>query len=256
MDRPVFSLRPRILEGAANELYYRDSTGLLVPVAGTAAPGDVPTKQADGTWAYEPIPVPEGGSTEPFTTVAPPAAASWTQVNFGTSTLVDSTSSTLLLTGQGSGTAPQLRLAVRSAPATPYTVTARILLETTNGANNNFWGIAFRNSGAGTLALNRLVLLTSSQFLQVQSIKYNSASSASTSYATAQTDANVAHWLQITDNGTSRICSIYHRSAGWTTAYHTVGRTDFLTADQVGFFVQADATAGAQAVRLLSWQVA
>jgi hypothetical protein len=60
-------------------------------------------------------------------------------------------------------------------------------------------------------------------------------------------------FMRIADNGANRICSISPDGQYWY-AIHTIGRTDFLTADEVGFGVySSDNNSQNAAVTLLSW---
>ena len=49
---------------------------------------------------------------------------------------------------------------------------------------------------------------------------------------------NPMTWLRIADDGSNRICSWSADGFTWQ-VLHTIGRTDFLTANEVGFFVDA-----------------
>jgi len=59
-------------------------------------------------------------------------------------------------------------------------------------------------------------------------------------------------WFRITDDGTNRICHVSGDGQHFITI-HSVGRTDFLTADEV-FFGVVGTTNFANRTLLLSWK--
>ena len=143
-----------------------------------------------------------------------------------------------------------VRVRKQAAPATPYTVTAMFLprlLDVVAAA-----GLCFRQSSDGKLhtfgvAFGGVRLLASQ--------KHTSPTAFSANYTTvAIPDAGAPLFLRIADDGSNRICS-------WSTdgqhfvAVHTVGRTDFLTADEVGFFITPSSTV-VSGMTLLSWREA
>jgi hypothetical protein len=62
-------------------------------------------------------------------------------------------------------------------------------------------------------------------------------------------------WLQITDNGTNRICK-FSRDGQNFVQIHSVGRTDFLTADQMlwGGYVLNNNGVGDSYITMLHWE--
>jgi len=59
------------------------------------------------------------------------------------------------------------------------------------------------------------------------------------------------YWLKLKDDGANRIFSMSVDGENWHT-HHSIGRTDFLTADQFGFFVNS---AGMEAgIQILRWE--
>ncbi len=91
------------------------------------------------------------------------------------------------------------------------------------------------------------------QFLFVD--KYTNSTTYSATY-TSLTSGSInvfPAWLRIEDDNTNRKCSFSTDGQNWI-VFHTVGRTDFLTADEVGFFVDSNTTSLAPAMNLLSWK--
>jgi hypothetical protein len=89
--------------------------------------------------------------------------------------------------------------------------------------------------------------------LHMGSRKYTNATTYSADYALISAISRVSPlvlWLRIADNGTNRICSFSMDGENFID-FHSIGRTDFLTADEVGFFI--DPYDGAATMTLLSW---
>lgn len=154
-----------------------------------------------------------------------------------------------------------LRVRVKTAPSTPYVITA-CFLPAIHAANNSgtavenaAFGLIFRESGTGELATFGLQFVSG----QVQPIvvvqKFNSATSFNSGYNGGTTRRYPASplFLRIADNGTNRMCSISTDGQHFIQV-HTVGRTDFLTADQVGFYAHAGNSSNDCGVNLLSWK--
>lgn len=171
---------------------------------------------------------------------------SW--VNQGTATLVTTQGGIHLTTTAVTGA--NIRVRTKSSPATPYTITAA-LTPLLYGVNYHACGIGFRESGTGELHLFTFVhdldwVLTSTM--------WNSPTSFANHYTTASLKiVPQCVFLQISDDGSNRICRWSLDGQNFTTL-HTVGRTNFLTADQVCFFVHADNATYPAAMTLLSWK--
>ena len=80
---------------------------------------------------------------------APPLAGTWTQVNFGTSTFVDSNGAIVFQPEKGTNT---FRIAQLAEPARPYTITARFAVIMDSDHASDF-GIGWRENGTGKLSL-------------------------------------------------------------------------------------------------------
>lgn len=145
------------------------------------------------------------------------------------------------------------RIRKKAAPATPYTITAGILFSGLLPDIHQF-GLMFRASGAGTL---HFFGVKSGGIIPpfLVSHKYSSPTVFSASYTEDFYAPSKLVWLRIADNGVSRICSYSPDGQNWLT-FHTVGRTDFLTANEVGFAVNAENTTFAVGINLVSWKEA
>jgi hypothetical protein len=191
--------------------------------------GDVLTYDSgSGLWTNAEPSVGSGGSIYPdFTS---PALGDFTWVNQGTATTTTNANGGIFVEDATAGSL-NIRVLKKAAPATPYTITTAWLPQL---GNNNFSGVAigFRQSSDGKLVV---FSLRASSGLNLVSDKYSSATAFSASYTNdaVYSGGNVM-FLRITDNGTNRICSWSVDGYNFR-VFHTVGRTDFLTADEVFF---------------------
>lgn len=184
--------------------------------------------------------------------VAPPTSG-WSWVNQGTSTITSSAYDQVLA-GGAAGAGANCVLRVRSAPATPYTITAHVRTVMAHKAFQSY-GLCFRNSSSGALHIFDVISGDLSlPTVAIRSAKFNSGTSYNADYITMKIPQMV-NWMRIADDGTNRICSISEDGLNWL-VIHTVGRTNFITADQVGIAVGVENSATpnfAPILRLLSW---
>lgn len=142
----------------------------------------------------------------------------------------------------------------KAAPATPYTIEA-VILPMAIPANYNSCGLVFRQSSDGKLsgfgpsAIAGLANGTVSVFSMTDPTTYGA-----TPFQTPYYCANAPVFLRIADNGTNRIYSISSHGHSWVQLY-SVGRTSHITADQVGFFIDGNATYDSSML-VLSWKEA
>lgn len=180
----------------------------------------------------------------------PPAVSGFTWDNQGGATATDTAGGILFTAPQNSGTS--IRVLYKSAPTPPYTITAAFHL-TAPGADYLRAGLCFRQASDGKIIYAALGYAGG---YTVYIYKFNNSTSFSATYVNYnwQPVAGV-YWLRIADNNTNRIISLSADGQNWV-AVHTVGRTDFLTADQVGLVVNSNnATFGAIA-NFISWKEA
>lgn len=184
-----------------------------------------------------------------FPLTDPALAAPTTWVNQGTAT-VSSSLGPIVLTNDGG---VSIALRAKTAPATPYTIT--IICNATTTAAFGQVQFGFRESSSGKLTG---IGVMPSGNLEIQ--KWNSPTSFNANYTTfgaayPSSYAKGLMFLQIADDGTTR----YYRVSGdngltWRTA-HSVGRTDFLTADQVYFGADNESGGSPYTVMVLhSWK--
>jgi hypothetical protein len=149
-----------------------------------------------------------------------------------------------------------LRIRKKASPSTPFTITGAFLMNA-RGLANVGAGLLFRESSSG-----KLVTLSyendGSGILQLAVRKWTDATTSSATYLSELADSRVNHaptWLRIADNGTNRICSISADGQNWMNI-HSVSNTDFLTANEVGFYCNAGNSTSDAGMNLVSWKEA
>lgn len=188
------------------------------------------------------------GPIFPFTDPALSAPTTW--VNQGGAS-VDTTNGGVYLSAPATA-GDSLRLRVKTAPATPYTITAAFLADVYAVDFPNA-GLAFRSSGTSAIAVCAISASATDVKLTVSSTKFTNSTTFSANYASAGFYPSPVAWIRIQDTGVNRTCSTSMDGQHWRTL-HTVGRTDFLTADQVGYYVNANNATYDAGMLLLSWQ--
>jgi hypothetical protein len=149
-------------------------------------------------------------------------------------------------------TAGNLRIRKQSAPTAPYAVNA-FFLPSLPPTDNNGFGLVFRQSSDGKICI--FGVSQSGVGLNLISAKWTNATTFSAVYSNLAWGIGTIGaglWLRIADDNTDRVCSISGDGQHWT-GFHSVTRTDFLTADEVGFYGRIDG-GGTGGVTLLSWE--
>ena len=174
-----------------------------------------------------------------------PSDSGFSWVNQGTSTLT-TTDGDLVVVGEAA-TANNARIRIKTAPATPYTITVAILVNLVG--TNSGAGLLFRNSGAGTLSW--FSVGRDGHTLTVNNMNSPTSFNAQVLAATPFPFASII-WLQISDDGTNRIYRASSNGKNFRQLY-TVARTTFLTPDQIGFFVNGDSATVESSISVVSW---
>lgn len=189
------------------------------------------------------------GPLSPWT---PPPSSGWSWVNQGSSSVTTEKDSELLV-GAATGSGANLVARVRSAPTPPYTITAHVVGSILSKSFQSV-GLCFRQSSDGKIHVFDFTAVTNAN-PELRSGKFTSATAFSANYQATQ--AFHHEWFRIADDNTNRVCSYSADGQHWT-VFHSIGRTDFLTADQVGFVIGTENAATpnfAPAARLVSWLV-
>lgn len=181
--------------------------------------------------------------------VPPPPVEAFTWVNQGTAT-ASNVANGIYLSAPSAGSL-SMRCLVMATPGAPWVCTLGYIPDLETAAQLES-GMIVRNAGAGTLIDHAN---GGSNGYSIQ--KYNSPTSNSAVYTVTQLpwvghDGSIPLWVRWVDDGTNRIAYYSRDGVTWRQT-HTVGRTDFLTADQVGFFVRVDN--GFSAITVISWEL-
>lgn len=191
------------------------------------------------------------GPVFPFTD---PNLQSWSWVNQGGATVSSSTGGITIYAPAHSG--DSFRIRKKSAPSTPYTITAAFMV---CGVENCMGGIGWRQSSDGKLMVAQHQIYSLTAYISLQKLTNETTYSANYASWTAVTQytGGPVKWFKISDDGTNR--KIYYGVDGqnWI-PLHSIGRTDFLTGDEVIFFCSASngASSGDAYITLLSWKEA
>jgi hypothetical protein len=188
----------------------------------------------------------------------PPVPGDFSWVNQGAATLT--TTKGWMALSQPPAGGLNLRMLVKTAPATPYTITTASYLNPgepgQGGVSEPFIGMCFRESGTGEAVTHGLFC---NGTVNISADKWDSPTSFGAAYTLSP---NIklpflyntgVWWSRLADDGTDRIWSLSADGLNWTVV-HQIGRTDFLTANQVGIAIRGCANAGKVCTHtLVSW---
>ncbi len=227
--------------------------GMLEILTGTFAARPAPSREGDlylpndGFYVYRDTGA-AWAAWGPIFPLTVPISDDFAWINQGTATLT-TTFDGIFLAGPA-GVTDNIRIRKKAAPATPYTITA-LVMPLLYPADFASCGLLFRESGSGKLVTAAIGFDFSIATNVIQATKFNSPTSFSAHYVNIP-DIPQVRFLRIADNGVSRISS-YSADGQNFRVFHSIGRTDFLTANEVGFFVN---TVNGQppGLTLLSWK--
>lgn len=136
------------------------------------------------------------------------------------------------------GTGSSINLLKRTAPSTPYTITAGGILNAV-GTNSLRMGLCFRQSSDGKIVYHAFGYGGSNW--KIEGFKFTNATTyaGATYYSYEWMPTGGFCWLRIGDDGTDRKVWISSDGQNWA-LIHSVGRTDYLTADEVGIAVDCN----------------
>lgn len=164
-----------------------------------------------------------------------PVSGDFSWINQGGAT-VTSTAGNIILYAPASAS-DNLRIRKKAAPATPYTIEIGF---TVHASQSNFFGAGFvwRNAAGGQLVCP---LIGGGTTLDMASAKFTNATTYNSNYTVSPAPYPIGetHWIKVSDTGVNRVTSYSLDGKNWTDI-HTVGRTDFITADEVGFFANSN----------------
>lgn len=144
------------------------------------------------------------------------------------------------------------RIRKKSAPgSTPWTITA-FILPVTFAIDVQSVGLIFRESSSGKCISCGIVHATN--VLRFQVAYLNSATSVNS--VIVNRDVRFPqHWLRIADTGSLRKFFVSANGQHWEEIYSET-RTNFITANEVGFFANEESNVQQSQMTLLSWKEA
>jgi hypothetical protein len=184
--------------------------------------------------------------------MTPPASTAFAWINQGDATVTDITGACVLY-GPANASINH-RILKKAVPARPYTITACWRISGKLWNNYCVAGLCWRQSSDGKLITARL---GGSGTTTIDVGKNSGPTNDITRYVGPSTWlSGYLMWMRIhedADGGTpQRIVSISNDGINWS-VYHTVSRTDYLTADEVGFFVLPYGSAAETYMALMHW---
>jgi hypothetical protein len=220
------------------------TTGPIGSEPGSAASGDlylpnnsyIIERYSGSNWA-------QWGPSFPFT---PPVLSDFTWVNQGSAT-TDTTYGGVYLSAPGAGS-DSLRILKKAAPSTPYTITIAMIPQLFNASHAEA-GFVWRQSSNGALVTSQVYWGGG-----VEVSKWSSPNAYNSDYlAVGIYPFGQIQFLKMQDDGTNRIVSWSTDGQHWF-QISSISRTDFITADEVGFFVNAANATYPAGMTLLSWE--
>jgi hypothetical protein len=180
----------------------------------------------------------------------PPVLSNWTWVNQTNATAVDTTRG-IYMENVTPATGHSFNILKKAAPATPYTITAKLKCL---WYGNDFQeiGLCFRESSSGKLTTWCFSPDTGGFFLG--QFGFTNPTTYGSNNGFYQRVTSDDYYLRIADNGTNRKLS-YSRDGEHFIEVFSESRTNFLTADEVGFYIDSGQSNKILAVHLVSWLV-
>lgn len=201
---------------------------------------------------------PLGSQNDWLPRITPPVDGDYTWTNQGGAS-VAVTKGGIYLSDSAGSSAHNWRIRKKSAPTAPYTIDTAFLANWNLLAANSsqgYFGVGWRQSSDGKLVAAEITpvihLSTAGMYFSVD--KWNSATSNSAVYAQKLTwvmNYGPVVWVRIADDNTNRKTSVSGDGQNWQEV-HSVGRTDFLTADEVFFGINCYSVA--IGMTLISWR--
>jgi hypothetical protein len=192
------------------------------------------------------------GPLFPFT---PPVLGDFAWINQGASATATQEKGGIYLTDNAFSGTQQIRILKKAAPSRPYAIDTAWLVAA-YPQDGLFFGVGWRQSSDGKLHLFRMRLsstTTAGSWMPVSS-KYTNPTTFSADYFTRVGGGQNGgvFFLRITEDDTNRQCWLSADGQHWI-LLHSIGRTDFLTADEVCFFIGLTANQPIGAT-LLHWK--
>ena len=160
--------------------------------------------------------------------------ADFTVINLGSHAVVNQCNS-VAMSGAGNGGASNLTILTKPVPTYPYTITLHCK-DYGQGASYYGYGLCWRDSISRGIVANvcysGATIYTNTSRV---SAYYNETAFAG-DYVSAPTWLLYPEWFRISDDGVNRKSFISADGVNWH-LLHSIARTTYITANQVGFFI-------------------
>lgn len=190
-----------------------------------------------------------GGSGSSFYPLTPVVNSDYSWVNQDTAAItVNSAGTVILYAPPVSG--DQLRCRVKAYPAAPFSVVMGFMPVIVE-ANFFNCGLVIRDSAGGACASFGIGAANTGS--SINGVKWNSVSSYNANYYSLQISPYLGmQFLKYTDDNTNRIISWSADGEVFVDIF-SVGRTDFLTPNQIGFMADSNNTTYGSSIAVFSW---
>jgi len=244
----VASAELRILEPSGGGSSY---TGFKAPALGSNVLYTLPTAiVTDGYLKTDGSGVLSWATASGILPITPIVSGDFSWFNQGGASLEASNGHVALIVPDSSG--DNLRIREKNTPVTPYTITVAFNL-LVPAEDFSSAGLVLRDSVGGGLVTLRLEFGTTPD---VDVSKWTNATTFNSTYAATTTPMNPLSsgllYLRFTDNGTNRISYMSYDGVNFI-QIHSVSRTDFITPDKIGFYVDVNAVTTGAIGTFYSW---
>ena len=188
----------------------------------------------------------------PLFPMTAPVNGDFSWVNQGSASVV-TTNGGIVLTGELDN-ALNIRARVKTAPTAPYTVTVAMLPRVVN-ATQQLTGVCWREASSGKLGIFGVDCQAAGATALSLNLLTDETTYSSTPFTISFHPVLSILWLKLEDDNTNRKLSWSADGVNFMEIY-SVGRTSFLTPDQVGFYVGDTTNTYVPAVTVLSWKEA
>jgi len=232
IDRGLLSARPSA--SIAGRLYYATDTSTLYRDNGSTW-DTVEAAAITPSWANV------------FSNLTDPTLQTFAWVNQGSATVDNNIAKSIFLYAPAvSGTS--YRIQKKSLPSAPYTITACVIPQIVGLAGMSC-GILLRESSSGKFVAHQV---TFNSDLHFRVTKFTSPTVGSTDYQDFIMYQYNPIWLRWQDDNTNRM-AFYSVDGNHFQKIATNPRTDFITPDECGFFVNSGQASFDAGMLLLSW---
>lgn len=196
-----------------------------------------------------------GSSWDAYGSIFPmtePVSGDFAWINQGGATISTTNGGVFLSIGSASGS--NLRIRKKAAPSTPYHIILSFIPLITV-TSSPLVGFVWRQSSDGK-CITYHYTNNGGGDQHYGITKWTNVTTISANYV-GNTAANQffgrAVFFRIGDDGTNRTCDVSRDKQNWLNL-HSVGRTDFMTADEVGYFVTNGTGTSSAAMTLIGWE--